>query len=87
LPEPTRKLHDTLLELDRQLDGAELDPALRAELRDRLDALRARIDAGEPAESSLLSGIRELTLRFEAEHPAFAEAVGAVASALARIGI
>jgi hypothetical protein len=87
LPEPTRKLHETLVELDRQLDGAELDPALRAELRDRLDALRARVDAGEEAEGSLLAGIRALTLRFEAEHPALADAVGAVASALARIGI
>jgi hypothetical protein len=85
--EPTRKLHETLVELDRQLAGAELDPALRAELRERLDALRARVDAGEAAEGSLLAGIRELTLRFEAEHPALAEAVGAVASALARIGI
>jgi hypothetical protein len=85
--EPTRKLHETLIELDRQLAGAELDPALRAELRERLDALRARVDAGEAAEGSLLAGIRALTLRFEAEHPALADAVGAVASALARIGI
>jgi hypothetical protein len=87
VPEPTRKLHETLLELDRQLAAAELDPALRAELRERLDALRARMDAGEAAEGSLLEGIRSLTLRFEAAHPALAEAVGAVASALAQIGI
>jgi hypothetical protein len=85
--EPTRKLHETLIELDRQLAGTNLDPALRAELRERLDALRARVDAGEAAEGSLLAGIRALTLRFEAEHPALADAVGAVASALARIGI
>lgn len=88
MPDPTQKLHQTLLELARQLEHADhLDPELRAELRLRLDALRARLDSGEPAERPLLEGIRALTLRFEASHPALAEAVGAVASALAQIGI
>jgi hypothetical protein len=88
VPEPIRTLHETLVELERQLDGAErLDPALRAELSRRLDELRERVDAGAAAEPPLLEGIRDLTLRFEAAHPHLAEAVGAVASALARIGI
>jgi hypothetical protein len=88
VPEPTRSLHQTLLELERQLEGTErLDPALRAELAKRLGELHERVEAGTPADDSLLEGIRDLTLRFEAAHPALSEAVGAVASALARIGI
>jgi hypothetical protein len=88
VPESTRSLHETLLELERQLEGTErLDPALRAELEKSLAKLRERVDAGDPAEDSLLEGIRDLTLRFEASHPTLAEAVGAVASALAQIGI
>jgi hypothetical protein len=88
VPEPTRSLHQTLVELERQLEGTErLDPALRAELAKRLGELRERVEAGTAADDSLLDGIRDLTLRFEASHPALSEAVGAVASALARIGI
>jgi hypothetical protein len=52
-----------------------------------MEEIRARIDAGEDAEDSLLGRISELTRRFEAEHPALADAAGAVARALARLGI
>jgi Domain of unknown function (DUF4404) len=87
VPEPIRTLREKLRELERQLEGTELDPALRAELQERLREVRDRCDAGTRAEDSLLEGIRDLTLRFEAAHPALSEAVGAVASALAQIGI
>jgi hypothetical protein len=88
MSEPTRTLHETLRELERQVEGAgRLDPALRAELRARLDELRERVDAGDAADPPLLAGIRELTLQFEAAHPQLSEAIGKVATALAQMGI
>jgi len=87
-PERTRSLHDTLLELQQQLAGTRLDPALlREELRAAMQEIRARIDAGEEADHPLVERLRELMLRFDAAHPSMAEAIGAVANALARIGI
>jgi chromosome segregation ATPase len=86
--ELTRNLHETLAELHRQLaEVPSLEPALREELRGAMEEIRARIEAGEAAEGSVLDRVSELTLRFEAEHPALADAAGAVARALARIGI
>ena len=88
MPERTRNLHDTLAELHRQLaEVPSLEPALREELRAAMDEIRERIEAGGDAEGSLLDRVSELTLRFEAEHPALADAAGAVARALARLGI
>lgn len=87
-PERTRSLHDTLLELQQQLAGSDrLDPALREELRAAMEEIRSRIDAGEEADHPLVERLRELMLRFDAAHPSLAEAIGAVANALARIGI
>jgi hypothetical protein len=86
--ESTRALHDTLRELERQLEGAgRLDPELRKELRARLGELRERVDAGDAADPPLLAGIRDLTLQFEAAHPQLSEAIGKVATALAQMGI
>lgn len=88
MPERARNLHETLAELHRQLAAAEsLDPSLQAELRGAMEEIRARVAAGETGERSLRERIAELTLRFEAEHPALADAAGAVAQALARLGI
>jgi hypothetical protein len=77
-----------LVELQQQLAETErLDPALREELRGAMAEIRARIEAGEEVEPSLADRVRELMLRFDAAHPSLAEAIGAVARALARIGI
>jgi hypothetical protein len=87
-PEPTRDLHATLAELQQQLaEVRSLDPALRGELENAMEEIRARIDAGRDAEESLLEGVRDLMLRFEADHPALSDAAGAVVRALARLGI
>jgi Domain of unknown function (DUF4404) len=87
-PEGTRDLHATLAELQQQLaEVRSLDPALRRELENAMEEIRARIDAGRDAEESLLEGVRDLMLRFEADHPALADAAGAVVRALARLGI
>lgn len=88
MAERTRSLHETLLELQQQLAGTDpLDPALREELRATMEEIRARVEAGEEAENPLVEQVRELMLRFDAAHPSLAEAIGAVARALARIGI
>ena len=47
----------------------------------------ARVDAGSEADRPLADRVSDLMLRFEAAHPALADAVGAVARALARLGI
>jgi hypothetical protein len=84
----TRKLHETLAALHRQVESADsLDPALRAELLATMDEIRAEIDAGREAEPPLTKRVSDLVLRFEAEHPALSDAVGAVAIALSRLGI
>jgi len=86
--ERTRGLHETLVELHEQLGRAgALDPALRAELHAAMDEIRARVEAGAEAERPLAERISDLMLRFEAEHPALADAVGGVVRALARLGI
>ena len=88
MPERTQALHETLAELHRQLgEVPSLDPALRSELRAAMEEIRARVAAGEAAEGSLLERVSELALRFEAEHQGLADAAGAVARALARLGI
>lgn len=88
MAERTRSLHETLLELQQQLAGTDrLDPALREELRAAMEEIRARVEAGEEAENPLVEQVRELMLRFDAAYPGLAEAIGAVARALARIGI
>ena len=88
MPDDTRDLHDKLVELEAQLarTGAS-DGKLREELRTALDEVRARVDAGAAAERPLLEGLSELMLHLEAEHPTIAASVGAVANALARMGI
>ena len=88
MPERTRDLHQTLAELQQQLaSGGPLDSELREELRAALEAIRARMAAGEAPERPVLDRIRQLMLHFEAEHPALADAAGAVVRALARLGI
>lgn len=88
MPERTRGLHETLLELHERLAReSALDPALREELRAAMEEIRARVDAGAEAERPLAERVSSLMLRFEAAHPTLAEAVGGVVRALARLGI
>lgn len=88
MAERTRSLHETLVELQQQLAGTNvMNPALREELRAAMEEIRAKVEAGEEAEHPVVERLRELMLRFEATYPNVADAVGAVASALARIGI
>ena len=88
MAERTRSLHETLVELQQQLADTDVtNPALREELRAAMEEIRAKVAAGEEAEPTAVERLRELMLRFEASYPSVAEAVGAVASALARIGI
>jgi hypothetical protein len=88
VPDNTHGLHETLVELHEQLarEGS-LDPALRDELRAAMEEIRARVDAGSEPDRPLAERISDLMLRFEADHPALADAAGAVARALARLGI
>jgi hypothetical protein len=88
VPERTRGLHDTLVDLHEQLSReSALDPALREELRTAMEEIRARVEAGAEAERPLAERLSDLMLRFEAAHPALSEAVGGVVRALARLGI
>lgn len=82
----------TLNQLQAELAGAaDIDPDVRARLQQAADELRQALDQEElPAASELApasSGLRDLLLRFEADHPQLSVAVGRVADALAAMGI
>jgi hypothetical protein len=88
VPQRSQDLHETLLELERQLASErKLDPRLREELRLAIEEIRERIDAGTAADAPLADRVSDLMLRFEAAHPALADAVGAVVRQLAGLGI
>jgi hypothetical protein len=67
----------------------EVDPAMIAELRRLTDEIR---QTGEPPKApaatanSAPSGLTNLLLRFEADHPQLSVSVGKVADALAAMG-
>jgi hypothetical protein len=86
------RLLETLEQLHAELSQAEpVDPdvatRLRAITHDIERALgkreQASVDELEPA----TSGLRDLMLKFEAEHPQLSAAMGRVADALAAMGI
>lgn len=89
MPERARDLHETLEALHRSLASeADIDDALRRELRQAMEEIRERLEEEEPElETSLLERVRQLMLRYEGQHPTLAEAVGRVVGALARLGI
>ena len=81
---PTPSVHEAVEKLNAALaDANALTPEDRAELERVLgDARRA---LGH--EKSLANRAGELTARFETEHPHLAEAIAALARALAGVGI
>jgi len=86
-----RELVDTLSDLHGQLSGtAEVDSEtleLLRKLTTDIDRLldKKRAVTAEEAEP-VTSGIKNLLLKFEADHPQLSAAVGKVADALAAVG-
>ncbi len=92
MTERTPSLHETLVELNTQLEeSGELEPGLREELRATADDIRAALEASEDAVSqlspSLLDQLREAVRRFEGTHPKLTAATGRVIDALSELGI
>jgi predicted nucleic acid-binding Zn-ribbon protein len=88
---PRTRLRETLEELESELEQAEaLAPQSRERLAHVLGEVRELLGEDvEPREEhrSLLDRLREATREFEEEHPALAETVGRVATALSNLGI
>src|SRR5262245_15417647 len=87
-----QRLLQTLQELRQELSQTEgVDPETLAELQQLTDDLQQKARAGgrlssgevEPASS----GLNDLLLKFEADHPQLSVAIGRVADALAAMGI
>jgi hypothetical protein len=86
-----QRLLETLDALRTEVAQAnEVDPEMRAELRELTDELRQSIDEEEQVEhqedEDAPHGLKDFLLRFEAEHPQLSVAVGKVADALAAMG-
>lgn len=87
-----QRLLETLDALRAEVaQASQVDPEMLADLRRLTDEIRQNIDddaaaadsTGEPEEPH---GLKDLLLRFEADHPQFSVAVGKVADALAAMG-
>lgn len=82
-----QKLQALLLQLDRELKAARsLDPESQALLQQVLADI-PQAAPGAPSSESVESRLREIMLRFEAEHPRLSGALGQVADALGKLGI
>lgn len=88
-----KRLHQLLGELDRELKSAT---SLDAESRSLLQQLLADLPVRDPAATQRLPAagtappearLRELMVRFEAEYPKLAGALGQLADALGKLGI
>ena len=79
------QLHTELAQTD-QVDAESLD-LLRKLTADIGRLLDRKDDAGVEDTEVVASGLKDLLLRFESEHPELAITVGKVADALASIGI
>ena len=69
--------------------ASQVDPEMRAELRRLTDELRQSIDDEESPRNETEQashGLRDLLLKYEADHPQLAVSVGKVADALAAMG-
>ncbi len=88
---PRTRLRETLEELERELERSEaVDERSRERLAHVLGEVRELLGEDvEPRDEhrSLLDRLREATREFEEEHPALAETVGRVATALSNLGI
>ncbi len=87
-----QRLLETLDALRAEVaQASQVDPGMLADLRRLTDEIRQNIDSetaaaadsDEPVEAH---GLKDLLLRFEADHPQFSVAVGKVADALAAMG-
>jgi hypothetical protein len=79
------QLHTELAKTD-QVDAESLD-LLRKLTADIGRLLDRKDDASDEDTEGVASGLKDLLLRFESEHPELAITVGKVADALASIGI
>jgi len=78
-----RKLHTELSQTD-QADPETVDRlhVLTGEIQQLLERSETPPEAG-----TTTHGLRELLLKFEAEHPQFSELLGRIADGLSRMGI
>lgn len=83
------RLRDTLDALEQELERTEqLDAGAREQLERVVAEAREVLERTEPGEGgSLLDRLREAKRDFEQEHPALAETIGRVATALSNLGI
>jgi hypothetical protein len=85
------RLLKLLEELHAELSSAEsVDPETRARvqtLADDIDNLMDKNDDDVLDKEPVTSGLRDLVLRFEGDHPQLAVSIGKVADALAAMGI
>jgi hypothetical protein len=85
-----KQLLETLDALRAEVaQASEVDPQMLDELRQLTDEIQQSIDDAEsPAagDENAQHGLKDLLLKFEAEHPQLSGAVGRVADALAAMG-
>jgi DNA-binding transcriptional LysR family regulator len=85
-----QRLLETLDALRAEIAKSDqVDPAMLAELRSLTNEIRQsdeRQTALTTPDSSAPSGLKNLLLRFEADHPQLSVSVGKVANALAAMG-
>ncbi len=82
-----KKLHALLADLDQELKATRSLDAQSQELLERVLADIPATSPGSAEHRSAESHLRDLMLRFEAEYPRLAGAVGQVADALGKLGI
>lgn len=81
----TNAIHDAVAKLHAALADS---PALTPELRGELELVLRDVERTlSPREQPLAARATELTARFEANHPKLADAIAALARALAGVGI
>jgi hypothetical protein len=90
---PKKALQQQLSELHDELaSAADLDPALRQQLRDVADDIETLLgeEAAPPTATAgehLQERVQHATVEFEAEYPRLARILGDVADTLAKLGI
>jgi Domain of unknown function (DUF4404) len=85
-----QRLLRTLDQLQAELSQTQrVDPETLARLEKLADDVRRSLDEGVDFKDDVepVSGLRDLLLKFEADHPQLSTTVGRVADALAALGI
>lgn len=82
-----QRLQALLLELDRELKATRSLDSQSQELLQQVLADIPGVPAGSSTHRAAESRLRELMLRFEAEHPQLSGTIGQVADALGKLGI